>query len=476
MLRHNCGIVVGHTLHNTYAFLKSLQHRGREAAGIAAISKDRIDVVKWVGPVDAINIKTLHKIFKGGEYYAFFGHVRYATRGRKDQILNDAHPHTIGGNVIDYGSHVHIRDCDAAMIHNGQVDVDMLLRAGTDLSGLKTGCDTEALLHSLNQGVLDEESLLKTMPGAFMLAYARKHDDKVIVLRDRLGMKPGAIGWKDGSYVVASEDVAFLKNGAEFEKELRPGTAYYLFTDGSYRSKKVAESAALQHCFFEWNYLANKHTTMGDVLVKRLRENLGRELAKEFMPKDASLITFLPESPEDAAKAYAEEAGVQFRNTLYKMRAERSFQGSTANQRKESIARNLFIRPVIIPDLKGATLVVIDDSIVRGNNAKHAIRMLADAGVKKVYFLSYTPKIGIIGEDGEPRGCMWGVDMPPTDTFLARGRDNKEMTAELKPEKHPEFELEVRYLSREGMMRAYESLGIRREGLCTHCIGGKRPF
>ncbi|MBN1792276.1 hypothetical protein JW826_01170 [Candidatus Woesearchaeota archaeon] len=475
IIRHNCGLVVAHTLHDAYSFIKSLQHRGREATGIAAIGKGRIDVVKWIGPVNRISNKTLHKFFNAGEYHTFFAHVRYATRGRKDQILNDAHPHTIGGVRHDYGSHVHIRDCDMAIIHNGQVDVELLEKEGADLKALRTGCDTEALLLAFKQGKMDEKALVNLFKGAYTLAIADKNKDHVLVIRDRLGMKPGVIGWKDGNYVVASEDVAFIECGAEQEKELRPGSTYKLFPDGSYASEKHAEPKP-RHCFFEWNYLASRKSTLSEVPVKKLREKLGVMLAKEHKPEDADYVTFLPQSPEDAAKAYSEESRIRFRTVFYKLRDERSFQGSTTTERKNSINENLYLRPLILKELKGKTLVVIDDSIVRGNNSRHAINMLFDAGVKKIYFLSYTPPIGVIGEDGKPRGCTWGVDMPPDDSFIARGRSENEIARELGQDKPKSAKLEVKYLTTESMMKVYESLKMPRNNLCTYCIGGKHPF
>ena len=110
-VRHNCGFCVGHTLHDAYSFIRSLQHRGREAAGIAAVGESGIDVIKWEGGVDRFDVTDLHKIFPSPCYPTYMAHVRYATRGRKDQILLDAHPHTLGGHVESRGNHILIRDC-----------------------------------------------------------------------------------------------------------------------------------------------------------------------------------------------------------------------------------------------------------------------------------------------------------------------------------------------------------------------------
>ena len=111
----------------------------------------------------------------------------------------------------------------------------------------------------------------------------------------------------------------------------------------------------------------------------------------------------------------------------------------------------------------------IDDSIVRGNNSVRERALLYDeASVKKCYHISYTPQIGIIGKDGIPRGCMFGVDMPPNDNFIARGRTREEISEIMR--------MSVFYISSEGMLRAFEKVGILREDLCTYCIGGKHPY
>jgi amidophosphoribosyltransferase len=165
--------------------------------------------------------------------------------------------------------------------------------------------------------------------------------------------------------------------------------------------------------------------------------------------------------------------GLPFQPMFYKMRGERSFQGSNAQDRKKSIDSNLHVLPGLRPQLAGKTVVLIDDSIVRGNNSIRARELLYEQlGVKKAYLVSYTPPIGIVGDDGIPRGCMFGVDMPPESAdgegFIARDR-----TAEQISEK---MGMPVVYVSVPGMLRAFERLGMGGEDLCTYCIGGSHPF
>lgn len=461
---HNCGFCVAHTLHDAYSFAESLQHRGREAAGLAAIGEGRIDVLKWRGTVDRFDLVDLHKIFPSPRYHTYMAHVRYATRGRKDKILEDAHPHTIGGKVENRGNHILITDCAMAGVHNGQVSNEYL--SDFDRSLLKTGCDTEALLHLLREK--GEEEVMKRIPGSYTIAIADKERREVIVFRDRTGIKPGVLGWKDGKYGVASEDIAFRKNGGEFIEDLDPGSIYYLSPNGDYSKQKVVDPK-LAYCFFEWNYLADRDSVLNEISVRSIRESLGEMLAEEFSFDDADLVTFLPRCPELAARSYSNRTKIPFRPVFYKMRADRSFQGSTENERETSVDENLHLIPGTKDVLRGKRLITIDDSTVRGNNSRRERYLLyEEARISKAYHVNYTPEIGIVGEDGVPRGCLFGVDMPPDDNFIARGRTREEISSKMR--------MPVFYLSLDSMLTAYEKLGIRRQHLCTYCIGGKHPF
>ncbi|MBT3985081.1 hypothetical protein HOD38_00595 [archaeon] len=469
LVSHNCGLCLAHSLHDAYSLIGDLSHRGMEATGFMAVG-DSIDVLKYVGPPGSkglFDIDGLHSIFPAHKYHTFAAHVRYASMGRKDQILEDAHPHVIGGEIDNRGNHILIRNCDSAMLHNGQIDQRFL---GT-YEGLRTGCDTEALLHHFK--MLGPEGVLRTVPGAYTLIVADKRRKDVIVLRDASGIKPGVMGIKDGKAVVASEDIAIRKSGARYKFDLLPGAAYYMAPDGSYTYEVLVEPN-LRKCFFEWNYLAHLDTVLGRISVRVVRESLGEQLVEEFCPEDIDFVTYLPRSPEVAAEAFAKKRGLPFVPVFYKLDGTRSFQGSTADEREDSINHNLFLSPQIagmdsLDYLRGKVALIIDDSIVRGNNSRRAIELIRSTGVKKVYFASYTPPIGIIGEDGEPRGCKSGVDMPLDDDFIARGRDVSEIASKLRVDG-------LGYLSLEGMISVYERLGISGDNLCTFCVGGAEPF
>lgn len=463
-ISHNCGLCVAHTLHDAYSMIKSLQHRGREATGIAAIGDNKIDVIKWKGPVDRFDLVDLHKMFLSPDYHTYMTHVRYATRGRKDMILEDAHPHTIGGRIENRGNHIVISNCEMTIVHNGQVDNRYL--KNIDKSLLRTGCDSEALLYFFRKK--GEHELLRSIPGAYTLAIADKRRREVVVLRDRTGIKPGVLGLKDGKYNIASEDIAFRENGGEYIEDLEPGGVYYLSSNGHFKKERIVDEE-LAYCFFEWNYLAHYESILNGISVRRIRESLGEMLAQELNLDDVDVVTYLPRSPEVAARRYAEQTKKIFKPVFYKMRGERSFQGSTVDDRKNSIEQNLHLITRNMPVIKGKVLLSIDDSMVRGNNSRRERKLLYEnAKVKKAYHANYTPPIGGVGSDGVPRGCMFGVDMPPNDNFIARGRTLEEISNEM--------EMPVFYLSMNGMLRAYKKLGISKENLCTYCIGGEYPF
>ena len=117
--------------------------------------------------------------------------------------------------------------------------------------------------------------------------------------------------------------------------------------------------------------------------------------------------------------------------------------------------------------LKGSNVLVVDDSIVRGNNSKRARNLLVEAGVKKIYFASYTPPIGILDATGNPTGCTFGVDMPPNDNFIARNRTIEEISRKMG--------MNIIYLPLEKMLEGFEKVGISRRDLCFRCVGGEKP-
>ncbi len=471
---HNCGLVVAHTLSDAHSFIAELQHRGREAAGIAAIG-ETIDVIKWEGTVNRFDVEALDKIFPSTKYHTYMAHVRYATRGRKDKILEDAHPHVIGGEIERQRHYTIVRDCQMAAVHNGQIEEEYF--NGLNKGTLKTQCDTEALLHFFQQN--GEEAILRKIPGSYTVAIAEKTRRGVIVLRAPSAIKPGVLGIKNQKHCVASEDIAFRNNRAQVVGDLEPGAVYFLKPNGDYEKRSVVP-ARPRKCFFEYAYVAGVDSILDGVSVRTVRQSLGEVLAEEYPPNSfhkegIDVVTFLPRCPKVAAQVYADRHGLPFEDVFLKTNSERAFQGSTADDRRKSIEDNLTLIPAWARryDIRGKHVLLIDDSMIRGNNIAWARHLLYDiAGVAEAYLLNYTPPIGIIGADGIPRGCSFGVDMPPDpapgDEFIARGRTREEISIKAT--------MPVYYISTEGRKRAYERVGLLDDQLCTRCIGGDHPL
>ncbi len=485
IIDHKCGIVLAYTLHDAYNMMAELQHRGREAAGIAAIGPDRIDVLKWIGRVRDFDRGDLHRIFPGKEYHAFMGHVRYATKGRKNpqEILVDAHPHVIGGTVINHGVHQLILNCEMAMVHNGQVNVSSLDQIVKE--NLRTGCDTEALLHYYAE--VGEKELVRTVPGSYTAIIADRKNRDIIVIRDPSGNRPGFIGRKGEKHCAASESIAIFKNGGTSISDLVPGTIYYFDPHGFIEDKPLFSPTTLRekksHCMFEFLYLAHPDSVIDGVSVHAFRAFLGEELARECANLNAEVVTYVPRSPELAAASFARVSGIPAVDVFYKTDGQRSFMGSTQDERQKAIDSNLYLIPSAVDRIRGKKVAVIEDSIVRGTVARRVRDLLiTEAGVAEATLCSYTPPIGIIGEDNVARGCEYGVDMPTEETpnhkFIARISDEK-----MSPVRNATLDeisqkagMPVRYLSTSGLARVFEKVGLPFSGMCSYCIGGKKPF
>lgn len=492
IIQDKCGVCVTHSLHDAINVSDALDHRGKEAFGVAGVSDDRIDVVRYIGRVKGgvFDLQGLYRVFnqihpKGcSAYHSFMGMTRYATEGREDResLLMDAGPAVIGGKFETCGSYVVIQDADMALIMNGQVHKKFT--GNIDPAILKTGSDTERVLHFYRENGLRQ--LLRSIPGAYTLAIADKRVKDVLVARDRTGIRPGVIGRKGFAHLMASEDIALRKNGADMIVEnLIPGSIYRLSSDGSYTRNDIVPPNWAR-CWFELNYLADPASIIDGVPVNRARELAGSELAAEVNLKDIDMVTDVPRCPEISAIAFAEASGIPYAPIFNKAGNDRAFIDTDPELRRISIENNLFLLPNVGPLLLGQTIGLIDDCIVRGNNIKVALALLDKMGVKKTYVLSYTPPIGPINRRGEKCGCEFGIDTPPEhDNFFIRAEDGSRMrsAAELDREINLDLdgnpfnmEVKLKYLTKKGMNNVMRSLGIKVSDLCRRCIGGEHPF
>ncbi len=474
IIRENCGIVLSYSLADAYNEIKLLQHRGQEAAGIEGFNGNGIDSVKWAGSVDAFSLDNLDKLLPGRDYKIYAAHVRYATKGRKDRLLQDAHPHTIGGDRIDRGNHIITRRAKKSIIHNGQIDPHFLKKVNKSL--LKSDCDSEALLHKYDSdGIKD---IIRTIPGTYSAIIFDSEKGEALAFRDSHEIRPLCMGIKDGKYIFASETRPLERHGGRYLRDVYGGEVIYLDFDGKI-SKSVQYAAAdPRHCFFELTYLHHYDSHVGGKRISETRRNLGIAAAKEFHPSGIQIISYVPKAPEYAAMGYAEAYakiyGLNFdnifRHVYYKMSDTRTFIQSYQDQREEHIGKNLFVFDNI--EVKDKVVLVIDDSIIRGTESRRAVELLREKGPAAIYFVSYTPPVGIIS--GKINyGCEQGVDMPPNPevllesyTYIIRkGGSIDGVRAEIGADK-------LYYLSRKGMLSA---LGMDKSA-CHRCIGGPRVY
>jgi len=470
-IEHHCGIVVAHTLNDAYSMLKYNQHRGRDLAGFGFIGEDGIDCIKYIGTVNRVDLHDLQKQFPSENYHTILGHVKYTTKGKLD--LNTAHPITIGGTKYEYNNHIIIKNATSAIVHNGHV-IDKYFKDLEDIV-FETDCDTEKLLHYFAR--YGEKGLLEKIPGAYTVAIADIKRKDIIVMSDKNSIRPGVLGQKDGKSCFSSEDIAFRKTKGQSIEDIKPGNVYYLSPKGKLRKEIVLNKTNPKYCFFEWNYMQDRDSIPRGVYVKNLREKLGETLANEFNPADAKIVTFLPRSPEDAARSYAYKTNKELIYLFYKLRGERSFIGQDKNSRKDSINNNLYPNIENINLVKNESLIIIDDSTIRGNNINRVLDILEEFNVKKVYHLNYTPMVGVIGDDLIPRGCEFGVDMPPEDDFICRENnlnlDEKKISEKLS---RNNLEVIIKFITKEGLFNVFENLGLSKKNLCSYCIGGENPL
>lgn len=432
-----------------YYGLYALQHRGQESAGIAASDGQRMLVYKDMGLVSQVfNERSLASL-KG---HIAVGHCRYSTTGAS--TWENAQP-TLGGHD----------DATVALAHNGNLINSAELRdlveerAGVDghPGELGRGNTTDTALvtalladdpsRTLEDAALDVLPLLK---GAFCFVFMDEHT--LYAARDPQGIRPLVLGRLERGWVVASETAALDIIGASFIREIEPGEMLAIDADGL-RSRRFAPKNP-KGCVFEYVYLARPDTTINDRVVHEARGAMGRALAREH-PVEADLVIPTPESGTPAAIGYAQESGIPYGQGLVK----NAYVGRTFIQPSQTI-RQLGIRLKLNPlkeVIKGKRLVVVDDSIVRGNTQRALVRMLREAGAVEVHVRISSPPVRW--------PCFYGIDFATRAELIATGLEVEDVCRSIGADS-------LGYISEEGMIAA---TGQDRDRLCTACFTGTYP-
>jgi amidophosphoribosyltransferase len=437
----------------TYFGLYALQHRGQESAGIAVSNGRQILVYKDMGLVSQVFDETTLDSLKG---HMAVGHARYSTTGASTwQNAQPTFRPTAHGSIAlgHNGNIVNTHELRAMVdeLSDGPDEVEIQRSNGVAPSTNDTSLLTELLAYHPDESVEDRAmELLPKISGAYCLVWM--DEETLYAARDPYGIRPLVLGRLDNGWVVASESAALATVGASVVREVEPGEMIIINSDGL-RSRKFAEPTR-KGCVFEYVYLARPDATIAGRGVHEARVEMGRQLAREF-PVDADLVMPVPESGTPAATGYAEEAGIPFGQGFVK----NSYVGRTFIQPSQTL-RQLGIRlklNALEHMIRGKRIVVVDDSIVRGNTQRAQIRMLREAGAAEVHVRISSPPV--------KWPCFYGIDFATRAELIANGLDVEEIAASVGADS-------LGYISLEGMVDATRQ---STDSLCTACFTGEYP-
>jgi amidophosphoribosyltransferase len=452
-----CGIVgvYGHpeAANITYLGLHALQHRGQEAAGIVASDGDKFHHSKRTGLVG--------EAFSRGELeglpgHLAIGHVRYSTQG--DSSLRNAQPFAV---EYAHGS--------IAVAHNGNLvnAADLRRRLEMDGSIFQSTTDSEVIIHLLARGREPDietriVNALRTVEGAWSLVFLA--ESKLIAARDPRGFRPLLLGRLKDAFVFASETCAFDLLEAEFIREVEPGEMVIVDAKGL-RSVKPWTEESKRFCVFEHVYFARPDSMIDGRSVYRVRDMLGRALAKEH-PVDADVVIPVPDSGTAAAIGFARESGIPYDQGLIRSH----YVGRTFIEPQQSI-RHFGVKlklNAVKEVIHGKRVVIVDDSIVRGTTSRKIVKMIRNAGAREVHVRISSPPT--------THPCFYGIDTPTRSELIASSHTPEEIARYITCDS-------LGYLSRDGMMAAVTAAGPPQTGkalpganYCDACFSGHYPI
>ncbi len=446
-LKDKCGVfgVFGHkeAAYLTYLGLYALQHRGEESAGIVSSDGKKMCAHRGMGHVQ--------EVFDGNQLEGLagdraIGHVRYSTTGSSN--IKNAQP-----ILVDYSRG------EIAIGHNGNLVNADILRSELEAYGsiFQTTTDSEIIIHlmakpslrNVEEGVIEALSRVK---GAFSLVFLTHNT--LIAARDPQGFRPLWLGKKDGAMLVASETCAFDMMDAEAIREVEPGEVVFISSRGLRSEKLPMKDTRHAHCIFEHVYFSRPDSRIFGESVHLVREQLGRQLAKEH-PVDADVVIPVPDSGNSAALGFSQESKIPLEYGIIRNHyVGRTFIQPSQGMRDFKVRVKFnFIKEV----LKNKRVVVVDDSIVRGTTSKMRVKSLRQAGVKEVHLRISCPP--------HKFPCAYGIDFPTREELIA----NKYSMEETR--KYLECDT-IGYLSLEGMLKC---VSYPKESYCTACWSGEYP-
>jgi len=425
-----------------YFALYALQHRGQESAGIATYDSGEIVAVRELGLVSQVFDETKLRALPGT---MAIGHVRYSTTGssawQNAQPIHRSERHNV------------------ALAHNGNLinAVDLHSELRERGIGFSSTSDSEiiAALISTHEADSVAEAIADVIPrleGAFSTVVMSP--EGLFAFRDGAGLRPLALGQIGERYCVASESCAFDIIGAQLLREVQPGELVCIGERGI-KVRQAVESERRAFCVFEHIYFARPDSKLEGKRTQVSRERMGEILWRES-PIEADLVISVPDSGNPAANGFAKASGIPQGDGLIKNRyVARTFIQPGQELRKHGLRMKFNPLPEVVG---GKRIVVVDDSIVRGNTTRQILGMLRDAGAAEVHLRISAPPIR--------HPCHYGIDMSTRQEMIAHGRTVHEVARELGADS-------LAYLSLEGL---YEAIGSSRDTHCDACFTGEYPL
>lgn len=434
-LHEECGVfgVYGHSdaAALTALGLHALQHRGQEAAGIVSHDGKQFHTHRELGLVGAIfSAPNVMDKLKG---HIAIGHNRYSTSG--EPSLRNVQP--LYGD-LDFGGF--------AVAHNGNLTNALTLRKGLVERGsiFQSSSDSEVIVHlvavspqkTVHDRIIDAVSQII---GGFALIITT--GESLIGIRDPHGIRPLVLGRLGEAYILASETCAFDIIGAEFMREIEPGEMV-IIRDGAIESLSPFQKVEPRPCIFEYVYFARPDSVMGGKSVYEVRSKIGAELAKESHVESADLVVPVPDSGTPAAIGYANESGLPFEFGIIR----NHYIGRTFIEPTDQI-RHLGVKLKHNANrayLEGKSVVLVDDSIVRGTTSRKIVEMVRSAGAREIHMRIASPPIRY--------SCFYGIDTPTTEELLAHKKTLQEVRDFVGADS-------LEYLSIDGLYRALGEKG-----------------
>lgn len=430
----------------TYLALYALQHRGTLGAGIAINDNGNMSVVKGFGVVpEALPEKELSRLKKAK---IALGHVRHTTASVANdrtsiqpllmRYVNGQLSLALNGALTNYSElREHLHRGGAIFQSNSDIEVIAYIIAQ---ERLETASIEEAVLNAMDK--------IKGAYSMVMMAPSR-----LIGVRDPRGFRPLCIGKLGENYIITSESCVFDSLGGEFVRDVEPGEMVVIDDEGvhSYKNNCGGKTSL---CLFEFVYFARPDSVLDGMCVNIARQRAGIELAKEH-PVEADMVCAVPDCGIDAAIGYSMQSGIQYGVGLVKNR----FIGRAHNNRKKHAQYNLRIKlNAMKSNVQGKRIVLIDDSIVKGETSKHIVSMLKKAGAKEVHLRISSPPFKY--------PCYFGTDIDSTDNLIAAHRSIDEMCAEIGADS-------LGFLSIDGLHRIADECKI---DFCDACFSGNYPI